>query len=716
MVKLGDLLVAIGADPDEFNKAMEDVEEKVGETSSRIEKVGKSLTETGKTLTVGVTLPILALGTAAVASADTHNKAMNRIRASTGAAGDTLLALEADYFALSKSVPSTTEEIAAAIVEVHRRTGAVGEPLRTMATQLLNLARLTGTEVTPLVVDSARAFKVWGVAAEEQSALLDSLFVTSQRAGIPIASLLATLVESAPVFKALGFDIGQSAALLGEWQLAGLNADRMLAGLRTGLGDIAGQSAAAMEKMGALNQELAGLRDTTPETEQEAAKLTAAIAEKEAALAELTEQLDEAASKGAEGIFRELLDAIKTAPNDLDAAAKSTEVFGARAGPELAANIRAGAFELGEVAPTAETAAGAINRTSEETGDLGESMQLLQNQVTTALQPLGVELLQALKDVMPVIQAVVGVVAGLAAGFAGLPPDMKAVIINVTAVAAAIGPLLVLIGSFVGAISGIGGALGLPFLAVLGPVAIAIGAIIGVVAVATLLHRHWEEVTAALQGAWDTIVRAFTGAVEFIVGLFTSPWNPLGIASMLIEKWDEVRAALDTAWQKLKGIFEGGASAVTGAVQGILTFIQGLGQQFYEAGANIVQNIINGIGSLIGDVSKTVGKVAEKIRAFFPFSPAEEGPLRELPDWGALFEPGLEHAITGANRLFGDLAPAFPTAAPTGATHASGGFVIEGGIHVTVTVQGTDGRNVSDEVRDGVLNALEQKWSSLRTV
>lgn len=53
-------------------------------------------------------------------------------------------------------------------------------------------------------------------------------------------------------------------------------------------------------------------------------------------------------------------------------------------------------------------------------------------------------------------------------------------------------------------------------------------------------------------------------------------------------------------------------------------------ERFYNAGRNIVNSIADGIRSAIGSVVDAIGSVVQKIRDHLPFSPAKEGPLRDL--------------------------------------------------------------------------------------
>jgi phage-related protein len=50
----------------------------------------------------------------------------------------------------------------------------------------------------------------------------------------------------------------------------------------------------------------------------------------------------------------------------------------------------------------------------------------------------------------------------------------------------------------------------------------------------------------------------------------------------------------------------------------------------YDAGANLIGSIIDGIKSKVSAIGSTMSDVASKIRGYLPFSPAKEGPLSDL--------------------------------------------------------------------------------------
>jgi len=70
--------------------------------------------------------------------------------------------------------------------------------------------------------------------------------------------------------------------------------------------------------------------------------------------------------------------------------------------------------------------------------------------------------------------------------------------------------------------------------------------------------------------------------------------------------------------------------AVTAAVRSVWTTITNFGSAMYDAGAHLMGELARGIASAAMTPVHAVESVAHRIRGFLPFSPAREGPLRDL--------------------------------------------------------------------------------------
>lgn len=98
-------------------------------------------------------------------------------------------------------------------------------------------------------------------------------------------------------------------------------------------------------------------------------------------------------------------------------------------------------------------------------------------------------------------------------------------------------------------------------------------------------------------------------------------WRDMGTALYLV--WDDLTKFLGNTWDKISTTF----SNVCTTIHNTIT---SLGERLFTAGQNLINSIVDGIKSKYSAVTDTVGKLAQDIRDFFPFSPAKRGPLRDL--------------------------------------------------------------------------------------
>src|SRR5512134_3673338 len=93
------------------------------------------------------------------------------------------------------------------------------------------------------------------------------------------------------------------------------------------------------------------------------------------------------------------------------------DVFGARAGPDMAAAIREGRFEFQDLLGVLDQSEGAIMDTAKQTMDFGERWAIISNKITTALEPLGSKMLDVasvvLDALMPAVDTLTPIVGRL---------------------------------------------------------------------------------------------------------------------------------------------------------------------------------------------------------------------------------------------------------------------------------------------------------------
>lgn len=280
-----------------------------------------------------------------------YQEAFKKIRVGTGATGEALNGLLADFKKVNAQTSQSTEQVAAALADLNTRIGLTGEPLQKMTLAVAEASRMTGQEMSSLANEAAKAMNAMGISGDQGAAMIDRLFVASQNTNIGMSELATMTAKYSGVLQATGLSLEQSIAMLSSFSNAGLNVKNVMSGIT-----------AAMNKFAK-----AGVKDA-----------------------------------GAE--LNKAIEAIRSAATESQAAKLAVETFGA-SGTAMAQAIRTGHFEVGELTEKLRNSQGAVEAASKETTTFADSWARTQKNLMTALEPLGTALLSlGEKYVIPAVQ------------------------------------------------------------------------------------------------------------------------------------------------------------------------------------------------------------------------------------------------------------------------------------------------------------------------
>lgn len=375
------------AEASNWTKAGRSIEEfgnKVTNISNKIDKIGT-------TLTTNLTLPIVGLTTTAIASMNAVDEGLDTIATKTGATGSAAKELQQIYKEVASEVPGEFGDIGAAIGEINTRLDLTGDKLKTASVDFLKFAKVNGVDVNTSVQLVTRAMGDAGIEADKYSELLDMLTVAGQKSGISIESLTTNLAKYGAPMRALGIDTKNAIAMFAGWEKAGVNTEIAFSGMKK-----------AISNWGAAG------KDSTKE-------------------------------------FSKTLKEIEKCPTIAKATTKAIEVFGAKAGPDLADAIKGGRFEFQKYIDALDSGTGTIESTYSQIVDEVDDAQLAMQNAKIAMHDAGEV---AAKSLGPILLDLSKQFKGLMERFDKLSEKEKKQILNMVLMVASIGPAIKILGTF----------------------------------------------------------------------------------------------------------------------------------------------------------------------------------------------------------------------------------------------------------------------------
>lgn len=355
----------------------------------QVTKVGDGFEHAGKKL-LPVTAGITALSFASKKAWDEVDEMLDIVVTKTGETGDNLKQLQGVAKEVFKSeVAPSAVDAGNAVGELNTRFGFTGDILRDASIDFLKFAKVTGQDVNSAVINVSRAMGDAGIDAKDYKLVLDQLTVAGQKSGIEVGQLTETLTKFGAPMRQLGFDTKESIALFASWEKAGVNTDIAFSGMKKAIGNWAKEG------------------------------------------------------KDAKVEFRKMLDEIQKAPTLADATTKAIEVFGQKAGPDLADAIKGGRFEFNEMTKALEKGGGSLETTFENTRDPIDKMKQSFNNIKVT----GAELAQVAMQVLaPVFQNLANKAKALSDWFSKLTDKQKEMIVKILGIVGAVAPVLIILG------------------------------------------------------------------------------------------------------------------------------------------------------------------------------------------------------------------------------------------------------------------------------
>lgn len=569
---------------------------------SATKALGEGITDLGRSMTLGLTVPIVAAGGAATSVAASFDDAMSQVQGALGGASADMdglrnlaLQLGADtVFSATESAQAMVELAKGGLTEAQIKGGALAASMDLAAAGQLNLADAAATTV--------QMMGSFGLGAGDATRIANALAGAANASSADVSDLTQAMSQCSAQASLAGWSLEDTAAALALFADHGVKGSDAGTSLKTMLQRLAAPTDQAAEAIAAYGL---NIRDSNGKM-----KDISGIAD------ELT------------GKLGGLSDA------ERDAALQT--IFGSDASRAAAILMQSGSEGLAKYIAATNDATAAETMANAQKGELSWALENMGGAVESASIAFGTAL-------APAITAVAGVIGNVAEAFASLPAGVQTGIAVVLALVAALGPLLMVIGSVVAALPAIsegfavlGGALAIP----LAPAAAVVAAI---AAVAAAIYAAWttsetfraavmagvdaisskvqeicaflapyvqaflDQIVSTVQVAMDTlgpiIGAVLTVIVSTVVPILTSIMDTVAqVLAVILATVTNVMAAVSTviqgAWTLIQGIFQTVLGVILAVTTGDFTMLQQGVSNILNGLAGIVSGILQGIASV----------------------------------------------------------------------------------------------------------------------
>ena len=584
-------------------------------TGDRITSLGSGLKTMGQNMTKYVTTTLTGIGTASVMTAATFEKSMSNVQALSGATGKDL----EDLTNIAKEMGAKTQFSASEAADALGFMALAGWDSKQSMSALpgvLDLAAASGmglADASDMVTDYLSAF---GEEADQAGRMSDVLAYAQANSNTTTQALGEAFKNCAVNANSFGLDIEQTTALLGKLGDQGLKGSEAGTALNAVFRDMSSKM-----KDGAI-----AIGDTN-------VKIT-----------------------DANGNFKSMAEIVAGVQKATDGLSESEKMVALQS-TFTSDSIKAMGILMNTGSDSIQNFTNELYNSNGAASEMAATMNdNLSGQITTlksALEGAAISIGEAL---LPMVKDLVAWINNLVTWFNSLSPSMQTSIVMAAGLAAAIGPVLIIIGQMSTGIGVLVNAFGLLSIAKLkdkaetialhllyakdavlkaastaatyaqiaattawnvvcgvatavttalgaaiafltSPIGLVILAITALIAIGVLLYKNWDTIKAKCSEIWENTIKPMIEKVtNAIKNVITTVWN--GITSFLTTIWNGIKSVATAVWEGIKTLIE----LRINATKAVITTV-------WNAIKTVTSSVWNGIKTLISTVWNAIKSV-----------------------------------------------------------------------------------------------------------
>ena len=547
--------------------------QKISATGEKLKTVGDNISSAGQKL-LPVTAGVTALGTAAVSTAANFEASMSQVQATMGITKDAMSTVNGESVntmdtlsALAKKMGSETAFSASECAEALNYLALAGYDTQQMCDTLptvLNLAAAGGIDLASASDMVTDAMSALGMGVDEAGTMVDQMAKTASTTNTSVAQLgegILTIGATAKTVKGGTAELNTALGILANNGIKGAEGGTHLRNVILSLQNPTDKAAACMERL----------------------------------------DLDVYDSEGNMRSLNDILGDLNTSMDGMTAAEKSNiigQIFNKTDLSSVNALLANTGTTWDELQQSIIDSGGAAQQMADT------QLDNLQGQITilkSALEGLAISFGELL---LPAIKMIVGWVQQFVDWLNGMDEGTKKVITTVALLAAALGPVLIVIGKVVSAVgtimtivpkvAGVINTVKTAFAALnttmlANPIFLIIAAITALVAAFIYLWNTNEDFRQFWINLWENVKEVAIAVWEAIKNFFSAAWEAISSTAQAV--WNGIKDFFSGLWEGIKAIF----STVVEVIKTIIT-------TYFNIYKTIITTVLNAIKTVFTTV------------------------------------------------------------------------------------------------------------------
>lgn len=554
-----------------FKDAQDAVKTFEKNSNSMTTAVGKVMQGTGAAMTKYITTPLIGVGVAAAKVGGDFEAQMSRVKAISGATGDTFEQMKQQAIDLGAKTAFSAKESAAGMENLASAGFSAQEIMKAMP-GLLDLAAVSGGDVALASENTATALRGFGLEASEAGHVADVFARAAADTNAEVGDMGEALKYVAPLANSMGISLEETAAAIGIMSDAGIKGSQAGTTLRGALSRLARPTKAMQDTMDNLG---------------------VSFYDADGKMKPLKTQV-ELLKKAFEGLTPE------QQQNAL------VTLYGQESLSGMMALIDKGPDSLGKLTKSLKDSDGAAD-------DMARTMQ--DNMNSSIEQMFGAFESAAIviqKILAPSIKKVADAISGLVEKFVSAPESIQKLVVAIGLIVASIGPLLLIFGQVVVTLQRVkvgftaiqaGLALmGTSMSGVILPVLGIVAAISALIAIGVLVYKNWDKIAAFGKQVWKNITMFVSDTANSIKKV----WKSTG--EWFNNLWKSIKEGADNVWTTIQEAPGKVADWIKNKWTETKEFFSNLWSSIANSASEMWNSLKEGVISVIDDLVSSAGE------------------------------------------------------------------------------------------------------------